>query len=340
MASGYNPPSLPGLAGSTGTRVDSASKHIMACKVDSCMLAGWCCDTQNAGNHMHIHKHKYSMTRDELVLNTNLALNEDSSMMKRGVAYPAVVTTLGDCSNTFKNALKFLYYASHTGHQFLETKSHISKFANSYKKDAKVQLELKNMPFFVAQGYALGIAYASALSGDTVGSVLIGGMCTVMNGAFDCRAGQMLQWYFDFEENMFYSHTQMDDGNTIVAGTRKGDFSSGVGSEEEEENAEDEEEEEEELEKRLQDIEAVSSTKPLSTTDDQRKRWHMRGLQGADGYPHGVSSRKSNMAFPKPYMLCKDGTDHYGDKVRIFAKCITGARKHEMVDIMLMTQSL
>ena len=39
-------------------------------------------------------------------------------------------------------------------------------------------------------------------------------------------------------------------------------------------------------------------------------------------------------------MLTARGTDHYGDKIRIFAKCITGARKHEMVDIMLMTQSL
>ena len=63
----------------------------------------------------------------------------------------------------------------------------------------KVICELKNMPYFVAQGYALGLAYASSLSGDTVSSILIGGMVTVMNGAFECRSGQMIQWYFDFE---------------------------------------------------------------------------------------------------------------------------------------------
>ena len=60
-----------------------------------------------------------------------------------------------------------------------------------------------------------------------------------------------------------------------------------------------------------------------------------------DAYPHGGKADfKRLKAYPKPYMLCADGTDHYGDKIRIFAKCINGARANEMVDIMLMTQSL
>lgn len=32
-------------------------------------------------------------------------------------------------------------------------------------------------------------------------------------------------------------------------------------------------------------------------------------------------------------------TKHYGDKIRVFAKCIVGGRAGDMVDIMLMTQS-
>ena len=31
--------------------------------------------------------------------------------------------------------------------------------------------------------------------------------------------------------------------------------------------------------------------------------------------------------------------DHYGDKSRVFAKCISGGRPFDAVDIMLMTQS-
>ena len=332
MATGYVPPSLPGLAGSTGTRVDSAAKHIMACKVDSCMLAGWCSDVQNAGNHMHIHKHKYCMTRDELALNTNMALNEESCMVKKGHAYPAVVTTLGDMSPECVQLVTLLYAGSHDGHAFLECKdklAYIAKRISMQPNMAKIAQEIKNLPYFMAQGYALGVAYASALSGDTVGSVLIGGMCTVMNGAFDCRAGQMMQFYFDFEQDMFYQETQKIGDTKNMAGSRKV----------------------------LANIDAVIDLPAVGPALDTarnlhrhvptaltlaRQEHHNRGLQGAnDAYPYGgPSDRKRRMAFPKPYMLMHNGTDHYGDKIRIFAKCITGARKHEMVDLMLMTQSL
>jgi hypothetical protein len=32
-------------------------------------------------------------------------------------------------------------------------------------------------------------------------------------------------------------------------------------------------------------------------------------------------------------------TTHYGDKIRVFAKCMVGGRPGDMVDIMIMTQS-
>ena len=340
MASGYVPPSLPGLAGSTGTRVDSAAKHIMACKVDSCMLAGWCSDVQNAGNHMHIHKYKYCMTRDELALNTNMALNEESCMVKKGHAYPAVVTTLGDMSPDCVALVTAMYAGSHNGQMFLQCKDKVAGMAKHFARDpkkGKVAQEVKNLPYFMAQGYALGIAYASALSGDTVGSVLIGGMCTVMNGAFDCRAGQMLQWYFDFEQDMFYSETHRTAGVTHMAGSRKDfdgtafadpqapmDGPAAVPS----------------VRYLIQDCKDLQDRRVLAR-DAARQAFFQQGTHGAsDSYPHGSADRKGKVAFPKPYMLTADGTDHYGDKIRIFAKCITGARKHEMVDIMLMTQSL
>ena len=49
----------------------------------------------------------------------------------------------------------------------------------------------------------------------------------------------------------------------------------------------------------------------------------------------------------KPYRLACVGSgeqkmyhDHYGDKIRVFAKCIGGGKPYEMIDVMLMTQSL
>ena len=55
------------------------------------------------------------------------------------------------------------------------------------------------------------------------------------------------------------------------------------------------------------------------------------------------AEQKGNKAYPKPYRLYSSNNqldDHYGDKIRIFAKCVSSARPHEMMDIMLMTQSL
>ena len=37
------------------------------------------------------------------------------------------------------------------------------------------------------------------MSGDTVASVLVAGMMTVLNGHFTMHTGDEVQWYFDFE---------------------------------------------------------------------------------------------------------------------------------------------
>jgi hypothetical protein len=61
-----------------------------------------------------------------------------------------------------------------------------------------VDTQIKSLPEFRCQGVALGQAWASYLSGDTVASVLVGGMMTVLNGHFAMHTGDEVQWYFDF----------------------------------------------------------------------------------------------------------------------------------------------
>ena len=94
----------------------------------------------------------------------------------------------------------------------------------------------------------------------------------------------------------------------------------------------------------MKSSELVAATETNNDTDpEKRRKLHIVDRQNGamDAYPHGGKGDfKGLKAYPKPYMLAADGTDHYGDKIRIFAKCINGARKHEMMDIMLMTQSL
>ena len=266
---------------------------------------------------------KYCVHKDELVLNCGQPLHEEASILQTSTAYPSVVSTLGDMSRTSQLLLAGMYDTGHTGLKFMENKQDMLditkdrdklKEVQSEAKDStdisKVICEIKNMPYFVAQGYALGLAYASSLSGDTVSSVLIGGMATVMNGAFECRSGQMLQWYFDFEVNAFHqSNNAMGK-----AGQRK------------ERQADDREE-------------LFNKDAQLTEMEKNRKAFHERSL-GMEGRGEGSNAKKRNIAYPKPYMLCPNGTDHYGDKIRIFAKCINGGRPHEPIDLMLMTQSL
>jgi len=311
----------------------------MACRVSEALSMTWCNDPRDARNYIHNHKMKFSMHKNDLVLNCGAPLNDCSTVMFNCKAYPAVVTTLGEMTSGARLVLKWLYHTSDTGGNFLKNKHKIRsdflpniaagktdlvlRAGQDFDKQRLVG-ELSNLPYFTAQGYSLGLAYASSLSGDTVGSVLIGGMQTVMNGHFDCRAGQVVQWYFDFEADMYYQQDQIGKSDNIsFQGMRKPCETSGKNPEE--------------------IVQHASKQHEYKESETERKRLehNSRELGALDGVPRGgLLERKGNIALPKPYMLRPDGSDHYGDKIRVFAKCISGARKHEMMDIMLMTQSL
>lgn len=337
--------SYPGIAAATGTRLDSAAKHTMACKVGTDLLSCWCENQHDARNHLHTQKMKYCMHKNELALNVGQPLNDISLTGAMPCkAYPVVVTTLGDISTVTKNILLWLYHSSVKGRNFLQNKQKIREMSSEKGHDLqrllrdknsgnvekeKVVRELKDLPYFLPQGYALGMAYASNLSGDTVGTVLIGGMITVMNGAFEIRTGQMVQWYFDFEDAMFYrKNTKGSDNMTIPVGTRiELNFAS--------QNKLPDADSIAQLKLKTRDINAVSEQ------EQSRKSFHERELGSLDAFPlGGISAAKRHIFLPKPYVVRSDGEEHYGDKIRVFAKCVNGARPFEMVDLMLMTQSL
>ena len=95
------------------------------------------------------------------------------------------------------------------------------------------------------------------------------------------RPGQLVQWYFDFENDLFDA-----DGRRALNQAKKSKGALG-------------------------------------------KRAHEE-----------TNAESKCIAMPKPYVVAHDGTEHYGDKIRIFAKCIMGGPAFQKVDIMLMTQSL
>ena len=216
---------MPGLGSATGTRVDSAAKHIMACKVDTRLLACWLANPEHdAVTALHSDKMKWCMHKDEIVLNTSKN-NLDIAIK----AYPMVITTVGDMKTRVQTFLASLYAKRsasdfHTLHELKTSTSTapaevaLQQTAAEYDLTAAagqpnaaptpdewnaIKQQISSLPDFRCQGIALGQAWASYLSGDTVASVLVGGMVTVQNGHFTMHTGDLVQWYFDFEQDKF-----------------------------------------------------------------------------------------------------------------------------------------
>lgn len=273
------------LGSVTHTRVDSAAKHIRQCKINERLMLNL-----NGVTHdvMHRNKNKHATMKDDLVLNVNESLGPINTATE---AYPSVMSNFSGLHDDIQELIK-AWYKHNTPLDFHgfknqivehpeETLKTIIKDMKKRDPDETAKKQSKMLPYFRAQGYALGRAEGCQRTGDTVFSVLIGGQMTVNNGHFPMRPGQMVHWYFDFEADGFEA-----DGSR--------------------------------------------------STDSKPKS---RGTLGKRAHEE-TNAESTCVAYPKPYVLNKDGADHYGDKIRIFAKCIMGGPAFQKVDIMLMTQSL
>jgi len=299
----------------TGTVVDSAAKHIRQCKVNTDLMGVWSSCTPQ---ELHQNKYKYITHKDDLVLNVTQKIGR--ALSNKVDVYPSVVSTFADIDVNAQCAMMWLYDSA-LPIDFLRKVTSIGgtdaalrdtvttdvqawatpKFSNP-PFDVSIALVkqrfdsfIARMPYLQAQGYAQTVGYASAVSGDTVLSVLIGGIVTVRNGHFPMRCGQAVQWYFNFEKDLFSSQ------HSAAVGLAEWD----IGSR----------------------LHAVVAGDPLPLTDRRGKM---------EGHP-----LRTLFALPKPYVIASGtGVEHYGDKIRIFARCIGGGGAHEMVDLQLMTQSL
>ena len=333
-----------GIASMTRTRVDSAAKHIMPAKIDSNLMKVYCGGEHTDLQTMHQKKLELMTEKDDLILNVSrkLACLDTRTFH----AYPAAVSTLANCTETYKLILAVLHSQKSAQdfydlirvlqnptrrltslHAFVtaqaaragENKA-VDEFmtrhpdADAFERidDKALHRELATMPFYqlqvcvcfvfvsdafaavlvrppdhmCAQGYSLGRAYASPISGDTVFSVLIGGCVTALNGHFAMHAGQLVQWYFDFE-HVYFSNVH---DNINVVGQRVG------------------------ARRAVPDV-----------IGPKRRRLE--------------EPRRKSFVHPKPYVPDWD-REVYADKMRIFGKCLNGAGPFEPVDIMIMTQSL
>jgi hypothetical protein len=290
----------------------------MPAKIDSNLMKVYAGGEHTDLQTMHQKKLELMTEKDDLILNVSrkLACLDTRTFH----AYPAAVSTLANCTDAYKLIVSALYSQRtsqefydlirvlqnptrrlHSIHNYMTGQAalqpdnkavadFVAKHpdAETFDKDADKALhrELATMPFYELQGYSLGRAYASPISGDTVFSVLIGGCVTAMNGHFAMHAGQLVQWYFDFEHVYF---SNVHDAQSVV-GQRVGQWRAGP------------------------DVIGL-----------KRRRLE--------------EPRRKSFVFPKPYVPDRE-REVYGDKIRIFGKCLNGAGPFEPVDIMIMTQSL
>jgi hypothetical protein len=301
------------------TRVDSVAKHIMPAKVDTNLMKILSGSEGADLQTMHQKKLELMTEKDDLILNVSRKL---SCLDTRTFhTYPAVVSTLANCTEQYQRVLTVLYSMEtvdaffelieriqkparkvHEVYEWMQlhepdTENHaLTEFMRVYpteeefqKQGKTVNQELAMMPYYQLQGYSLGRAYASPISGDTVFSVLIGGCVTTMNGHFAMHAGQLVQWYFDFEEEHF---STVHDQNRLT-GQRC----------------------------------AARAARVEAPQMIGQKRRRME------------EPRRKNFCFPKPYVPGRNG-EVYANKIRIFGKCLNGAGPFEPVDIMIMTQIL
>lgn len=309
---------MPGIAAATGTVLDSAAKHTMACKVDEEKMHVFA-EADNITNN----KHKYCVNRHELVLNTGNAWKTRSGSVSS--AYPLIVSNMGDLHDDVKLFVKAAYASLQTAKDLGPTLKFLNDTKPTEANNAKIKNQLTTLPFCHVQGYSLGVAYANHRQGDIVCAVQVGGMVSVRNGHFPCNTGDMVQWYFDWEKDMFYPQAEGMDNE---AGQRKEQaalrtviMTANAG------NAD--------YTARKQAVTAALTAAPAAGANRQQA-----ARQGFAARELGMSNGKINVPYPKPYVVSKTHGEHYGDQIRVFAKCVNGGRAHDMIDVMLMTQSL
>ena len=148
--------------------------------------------------------------------------------MKRTInsAYPKIVSNLGGLGDSDKGriAINMIRFMNHYARDLREKRKIVQFFKagvftpGRYQSSGRnVDVHAKQLAFpqipgdptkigtsdwlsvmcdFIPVGFANTIGYAHANTGDTMSSIMIGGLRTVMNGDFEIFPGDLVQFYW------------------------------------------------------------------------------------------------------------------------------------------------
>lgn len=201
------------LAASTATAIETASKHNLQCRVSTDHIIQWVQDSitngESATTIIMKDKMNYCMHKNDIAVGVRQGWYPDSLAVNK--AYPHVVTTYANMSEAAQYWLMRLYNNTkdmkdlqgclndklvHRGGPNAD-ESGFSQLTNIE------QQQINQLPQFYFMGVSLGVAYAHPDSGDTVGTVMYGGLRTVLNGPIAANTGQPVQWIFECEAGLY-----------------------------------------------------------------------------------------------------------------------------------------
>jgi hypothetical protein len=291
------------LGNMTNTLIETGSRHMQQCRTNYDVLLAMAGDESELINN----EHKWCMQKDELVVSCGKHLVGNAPITGTKYAYPSVVTTLGTLA---EKDLQFLRCHWHLMGNTTSKDIKEKVFAASGTKGPVDESKTNQLRHFLPVGYSVGKASAHGYQGDTVASVQIGGLRTVINGGFEVQTGDLIQMYMpQAEEFSFLSNGGRKDRdiNGCISDPKGTDF-------------------------------ANPSQKDISRRDFYNRGNGVKVQKTGAGPTH----TKTGMFSIKPYVesLNEKNKQYYGDKIRVFAKALSCARPFEPVDIMVARQSL
>lgn len=317
-------PYQPSLASATNTRVDSACKHHHQCRVSTDNILELI-HPKNDTRELERNKYRYCVHKDELVVAVGRPWSSTESRKKMNNAYPRVISSLGmlvsDADPNFKTHVKMICFMYHFCRSLREREIIVQWFSSTAPKhggndffndsdDTKAALSV--MHDYMPMGYAQTLGWASPISGDTMTTVMIGGMRTVMNGDFEIRTGDELQWYWPFEVKCFRKDGSRKSFGNVIERNGNGFQVDNLSP--------------------YTDVLGGAPEFSLTREEQARKEYHSQVYGQPSNTPKVVARLKRFVEdYENPRMY---------DKERIFAVAMSSARPHEMVDIKICRQSL
>ena len=355
----------PSLGNITGTHLDSACKHIQQCRVSFDHMLHF---AENA-DELDKEKMKFCVHKDEIVIGVGRAWKKNKVRQMPSSAYPRIISNLG---NIAKNDDKYKYprmmitFLFHTATDVIARDMIVKAMENPvgfsamgdalsdatkayfYDKDddkgqatyVKLSKYLDRMYDHYPVGVSNTIAFANPRTGDTVGSVMIGGLRTVMNGDWEVQAGDEIQWYWTFEKDCFRAdgarksfakfNTDGSIAENYIGASPFHDYGDGAvtaswlaaGSR---------------IAPTTTENNLVNQG-PLTNAANARKNFGDRqyGIKPQSLEP---SDKAKSVARVKTFVQDPRCPRMY-DKMRVFGRAIAAARPHELLDIQICRQSM